>query len=171
MSAQDYDEYIIYDMIYNLKETDKNIIIIYKPNEDKKIKKEKIKILKEQHGFYLDDEKEYNENVVRIFGKYFVKQNRNKCKIIYNNNKYKLKEFFDEIDENNNKEVVKLKLNGINNINNLEKMFYGCYHLSLILDSKNNNENEKNNINKSSNIYEKIKDMTKSKITNTLNKI
>ena len=171
MLSENYEEYIIYDMIYNLNEIDNIIILIYKSKEDKENKKEKIKVLKEQHGFYLDDEKEYNEDVLRIFGKYFVNQNKNKCKIIYNNKKYKLKEYFDEINKNNSQEVVKLKLSGINNLYNLEKMFYGCYHLSLILDSKNNNEIEYKNITKSLFIYENIKDMTKSKKSTTFNEI
>ena len=32
---------------------------------------------------------------LKIFGKSFVDNNENKCKIIYNNKKYKLKEYFD----------------------------------------------------------------------------
>ena len=79
MSNEDYEEYIVYDMIK----------MIYKQNEDKENKKEKIKILKEKHGFYFDDEKEYSGEVLRIFGKYFVKRNKNKCKLIYNNKKYR----------------------------------------------------------------------------------
>ena len=56
---------------------------------------------------------------LRIFGEYFIKQNRNKCKIIYNNKKYKLTEFFEGIDKNLNHKVkeIKLKLFGIKSNN------------------------------------------------------
>ena len=67
-------------------------IMLYKPNENKKEKQDIIKKLKEMN-FPLDDEKDYKEDVIKIFGRYFVEQNGNKCKIIYNNKKYKLKEY------------------------------------------------------------------------------
>ena len=53
-----------------------------------------MKKLKEENDFLLDDEKEYTEDVIRILGKYFVKQNKNECKIIYNSKKHKPKEYF-----------------------------------------------------------------------------
>ena len=49
--------------------------MIYKPNENKKEKKEKKKEFKEDHAFIFDDEKEYNDDVLRIFGKYFYFKN------------------------------------------------------------------------------------------------
>ena len=57
---------------------DKYFIMIYKPNENKKEKKDKMKKFREEIGFLLDDEKEYTEDVIRIFGKYFVEQNKKK---------------------------------------------------------------------------------------------
>ena len=69
----------------------------------KKKKKKKKKQFKEDGDFIFDDEKEYNEDILRIFGKYFVKHNKNKCKIIYKNKKYKLKEYLEEIDNNYNR--------------------------------------------------------------------
>ena len=45
------------------------------------------------------------EGKVRIFGENFVNNNKDKCKIIYNNKEYELKEYFNDIDkEYNNKD-------------------------------------------------------------------
>ena len=40
------------------------------------------------------DKSKNNNKKLRIFGKIFVNKNKNKCKIIYKNKKYKLKEYF-----------------------------------------------------------------------------
>ena len=72
----------------------------------------------------------------RIFGEDFVKNNKNKFKIIYNNKKYQLKQFFEEIDEHcKQREEVKFKLIIFHNILHLGKMFYLCDNLLSI--SKN----------------------------------
>ena len=84
------------EIINKSNEKDRYLSIIYKQIKDKK---EKIKNLKE-NGFKFYDKKEYEGNVLRIFGKDFVKQNKNKCKIVYGNKKYKLKEYFEEIGNN-----------------------------------------------------------------------
>ena len=140
MSFGQYEEYIGYDIIDKNNDDNNKLIMIYKPNENKKEKQEKIKIIREK-GFIEDDEKDYREDTIRIFGKYFVKRNKNKSLILYNNKKYRLKEYFDEINNNYNHDIkkIKLKLIGINNITNFEKMFYGCYHLFSISESKNEN--------------------------------
>ena len=119
---------------------DKYLKMIYKPNENKKEKQEIIKKLKEIY-FPLEDEKDFKEDVIRIFGRYFVNQNENKCKIIYNNKKYQLKEYLHEIDTNYNHDIneIKLKIIGIDNITNMKDMFHGCFYLSSI--SKSINEN------------------------------
>ena len=104
--------------------------VIYKPNENKKEKKERIKKFKMDYNFILDDVKEYSEDILRLFGKKFVKKNKNKCKIIYENKKYRLKEYLEEIDKNyKNKNIIKIKLYEINNVSDMGYMFYGCYHL------------------------------------------
>jgi len=121
------------DMIDQSYENNKYFIMIYKPNENKEEIEETIKKLMREH-FIFDDEKEIKEDVIRIFGKYFVELNKNKCKIIYNNKKYKLKEYFDEIYNNYNQDIkeIKIKLIGINNITNMKKMFHGCIHLCSV---------------------------------------
>ena len=37
--------------------------------------------------------------IIRIFGSTFVANNKQKCKIVYNNEEYELKEYFNDIDE------------------------------------------------------------------------
>ena len=139
----------------------------YKPNENKEEKKEKRKKFKEDDDFIFDDEKEYNEDVLRIFGKNFVKRNKYKCKIIYKNKKYELKEYFEEIDKNYNRkdEIIKLKLIGINNISNISEMFYGCIHLTSVLEyPKENNIIEANNIYPIKNLESSLNEETESNI-------
>ena len=180
MSFEKLKEFIYYEMIYQTNEKNQKIILeryennliyemIYKPNENKKEKKEKKKEFKEDDEFIFDDEKEYNDDVLRIFGKYFVKHNKNKCKIIYKNKKYELKEYFEEIDNNYNKnyEIIKLKLIGINNISDISEMFYGCIHLTSILEyPKENNIIEPNNINPLNNPGTSLSEEKKSNIIN-----
>ena len=140
MSFEQNYEYTGYKMMEKPNEYEKYFIMIYKPNENKKEKKDIIKKFKKENKYRLDNEKEYAGDVIKIFGKYFVKQNKNKCEIIYNNKKYKLKEYFDEIDNKYNLKIkeIKIKLIGINNITNMKDMFHGCIHLtSLSLSEKN----------------------------------
>ena len=79
--------------------------------------------------------KKDNEEKVRIFGKNFVNKNIDKCKIIYKEREYELKEYFEGIDYNyDNKEEFEIKLKGIANITNMSGMFSGCYSLLSLPD-------------------------------------
>ncbi len=133
MSTKKYKEYIAYNMVCKPYKNDKYLIMIYKPNDNKEEKKAKIELLKEQYP--LDND------AIRLFGKYFVRLNKHKYKIIYNNKMYELKEYFDEIDSNYNQKIkeIKLKLIGVNIVTNMKKMFYGCVHLTSVSYSKNIN--------------------------------
>ena len=84
------EEKIIQDKILNnnniINKQNEDIAdeIIYKPNKDGK---------------------------VQIFGEKFVQNNKQNCKIIYNNKEYELKEYINDIDkEYNNKDEIKIKL-------------------------------------------------------------
>ena len=68
-----------------------------------------------------------NENEIKIFGKEFVENNKDLCKIIYDNKEYNISENFNckNIKEN----ILKFKLKGINNINILNSLFEGCSQL------------------------------------------
>ena len=69
-----------------------------------------------------------NDNEVRIFGYNFVDNNKDKCKILYNYNDYELKEYFEEINNNYDKENnIILTLRIIDNIVDLSYMLYECY--------------------------------------------
>ena len=67
-------------------EENNNIIfnLVYKPNENTSEKTDKLNKLKED-GFIFSEDNEYTGEVFRIFGKEFIKRNKNKCKIIYKN--------------------------------------------------------------------------------------
>ena len=96
-------------------EKDNYIIIIYKPKQNNKTK-------------------------VRIFGRIFVENNKDKCNITYRGKDFKLKEFFEDIDENyNHNGQILLTLNGINNITDISHFFANCDNLeSIIILQKNN---------------------------------
>ena len=81
MSEEEGKDYISNNMT-DEQEDNKYFTMIYKLNIDEKEKQKIIKKFKEE-GFPFDDEKDYKEDVIRILGKDFVKQNKNNCKIIY----------------------------------------------------------------------------------------
>ena len=134
MSEEEGKDYIGNKMTDD-QEDHKYFTMIYKLNIDKKEKQKIIQTFKVER-FPFDDEKDYKEDAIRILGKYFVERNKNNCKIIYNNKKYKLKEFLDEIDGgyNHNIKEIKLKITGINNILDMHKMFYECKSLISLPD-------------------------------------
>ena len=79
--------------------------------------------------------KEDNKQKVRIFGENFVNNNIQKCKIIYKEEEYELKEYLEDIDEKyDNKTEFEIKLKGINNITDMSSMFDGCEALSSLPD-------------------------------------
>ena len=80
---------------------------------------------------------------LQIFNCRFVNINEYKCKIIYKDKIYKLKEYLDDIDNNyNTNDLIKIKLKGINNITDMSYMFSYCYSLIALPDiSKWNTQN------------------------------
>ena len=74
-----------------------------------------------------------NENKIKIFGKNFVKNNKDNCKIIINGKENELQEYV----PNNNKDFIEIKLKGINNIIDISYMFSGCSSLSNLSDFSN----------------------------------
>ena len=121
------EEEIIQDKILNIDiqnnnniYNNNNIIIINKQNQD------------------ITDEIIYKPNKnskVKIFGKIFVNNNKQNCKIIYKNKEYEIKAYINDIDKDyNNKDEIKIKLKGINKVNNMSYMFSGCNALSKLPD-------------------------------------
>ena len=78
---------------------------------------------------------EENQKIINIFGSDFVKENKRNCKIICNDKTYQLTENFDIIDYKcKEKDILEIKLTGINNISSMESMFCRCNSLLSIPD-------------------------------------
>ena len=89
-------------------------------------------------AIYKPDEK--NDKRVKILGRYFIKKNKDKAKIIYKNKIYELKEYFEDIDTNyNHKDLIKFKIIFIHNIIDMSYMFYECNSLMSLPDISNLN--------------------------------
>ena len=71
------------------------------------------------------------DNKIKIFGKDFVNNNKNNCKILCENKLYELIEYFD-ISNYNNKDILEIKLQGINHITNASSMFSSTNSLSSL---------------------------------------
>ena len=84
-----------------------------------------------------------NQNKIRIFGEYFVNNNKNKSKIEFENKEYGLIEYFNLKDyTNNNLTKLKIKLKYNNEFSNLSYMFSNCSTLISLPDiSKLNTDN------------------------------
>ena len=94
----------------------------------------------EQYYITINYKINKNSNNVKIFGTDFVNNNKNNCMIIHCNKFYKLSEYFDISDkyknnENNlNKDILEIKLLGINKITDLSYMFSNCITLLSLPD-------------------------------------
>ena len=90
-----------------------------------------------------------NESKIKLFSDYFIENNKDKCKIIYNEKEYEIAEYF-EIDNNlNNDNIIKIQLKIDNNITDISYMFDDCETLLSFRDISN--LNDCNNVNKSLN--------------------
>ena len=72
-----------------------------------------------------------NENKIRIFGKTFVENNKNRCRIIYNNIVFSLQEylyFSEKFKKGDNLEIILLEFESIYN---RKCMFYECNSLKF----------------------------------------
>ena len=84
-----------------------------------------------------------NEKEIIIFGDKFVSNNRENCKILYNNqiidllSKFKTKNF----------NQLEIELNGILNITNMEEIFHNCNNLISLPDIHLINTNKVSNMN------------------------
>ena len=63
-----------------------------------------------------------NYNQIKLFHSEFVKRNKDKCKIIYNEKEYDLMEYF-KFDNNYNHNSNKIQLRINNNITDISYMF------------------------------------------------
>ena len=80
---------------------------------------------------------------MRILSQTFVKNNKDKCKIVYNNKLYKIKEYFEDIVKNNiYKKLIRIKLIFIHDIVDISYMFYNCDSLIAVKDNNQTNNNK-----------------------------
>ena len=100
----------------------------YKMIYTKKINEE----LKRKMPFFLRNiiDKENKSDNIRLLGKDFVKNNKNKGKLIINNKKYKLKEFINSNEIKN--DIIKINIILSKEISNISHLFDNCYKLKEI---------------------------------------
>ena len=117
-----------------------------------------------------------HEEKIRIFGRFFVNKNYDKCEIIYNSKKYQLKEYLEEIDNQKYYYIdkIQLKLRIFGRIFDFSYLFCNCYTLlsfriiPQLNDYKfvdNNYENMENN---PSFLFEDSKFLNPSEVNNTI---
>ena len=78
-----------------------------------------------------------DEKIIKVFGFLFVKNNKNKCRIFFDNKIYQLSVYFNIENYKNKNNILEIKLIGINNINNASYMFRGCSSLIALPDISN----------------------------------
>ena len=112
-------------------------------NENNVLKKnidKKINGIDKKERYYFTAKYEPDKKIkdkVKILDEEFIKRNKNKCKIIYKNKIYELKEYFEDIDMiYNHKDLIKLKILFIHNIIDMSYMLYDCGSL-ISLSVKN----------------------------------
>ena len=130
-----------YQILNNIIEiNDNDIIKDIKLILDEKIMKNKINLILDiidKNEIFNNDEIKLiykidnNENKIKIFDSFFVQNNKNICKIIYDNKEIELTEF---INIDSKKEKIEIKLKGFKNIINANKMFFNCKALISIPD-------------------------------------
>ena len=86
------------------------------------------------------------EAAIQIFGYEFVKNNKDKCKILYEGKEYELQSSFKYKDINNNHELLEIKLININNITDIRFMFKDCHDLLFLPDIYNINTSKFNSM-------------------------
>ena len=87
------------------------------------------------------------ENIIKIFGyEFVVENNRNKCKMIIDNNEYEIAEEYNIENYKNNNNKLKIILKRIDNVTNLSGMFYECSSLSSLHDISKLNTNNVTNM-------------------------
>ena len=75
-----------------------------------------------------------NQKKIKIFGSKFVKNNKNKCKIIYNNITKEITEYININDNEIKQQTISIKLIDISNVTDMSYMFYYCNALSSLSD-------------------------------------
>ena len=87
-----------------------------------------------------------DKNKLRVFGKHFVENNKNQCKILYDNKEYDLNEYFNIDNIKYTDDLFEIKLKGINNITDMSNMLFHCQSLLSVPDLDKINTNKIHNM-------------------------
>ena len=82
-------------------------------------------------SFQITYKETFSEN--KLFGEYFVKNNKDKCKININGKEYQLSSYIDN-EYNKNVEFLEIKLKGVSKITDISGIFLGCLSLTALPD-------------------------------------
>ena len=95
--------------------------------------------IKNYYCIKLNFQAKQNSSVeLKILNSHFIKKNKNKCKIIFQNKIYDLYEYLEDINTHYNyKDTIQFKLFFIHNIIDMSMMFYNC---STLISVSNNNK-------------------------------
>jgi surface protein len=86
------------------------------------------------------------DNYINLFGKSFVKNNKNNCILIINNKLYNLMDkYYFNIQDNNINDILIIKLIEKNKITDMSYMFYECASLLSIVNFSKRKPNNVNN--------------------------
>ena len=103
-----------------------------------------------------------NEGKIKIFGEEFIKNNKNKCIIIYKNKIYPLKEYF-YLSDTEKEKFLEILIIEIDNISDKSYMFHNCDLLIAFLLIENNFDNlDNSNTNNINEILKKDKNNSNS---------
>ena len=105
-------------------------------------------------------------NKIKIFGKKFVENNKDKCKFIYKCKDYELQEYL-ELEKN--EQIFEIKLFGINKVTNMSFMFSECILLTSLPDISNWDTNNVTNMSYMFNYCESLKSLDDISFWNTSN--
>ena len=98
--------------------------------------------IKNKNGIDITSLEYYNKNkIIYLFGNNFFENNKQKCRLIYNNKEIQLKLFI--IDKNSrNKGIIKIKLRLMSFLTDISGMFYNCISLKSIANFADYNINK-----------------------------
>ena len=137
--------------INNIKNIDNNFIFSLKNNKLIGIYNKDLKIIKlnniinkyneidnniKLNGMTIRYKLNNNDKRIKLFGEEFVKNNKERCKMIINNKEKEICEYLD-IDKN----ILEIKLKEIKSIDNMSYMFSGCDSLETLPDISKWNTN------------------------------
>ena len=110
-------------------------------NENKKETKNELKninksqnINKPKNEIIIKYKINKGDTEINIFGLEFVINNKNICKYIYEGKEYELSKTFNLNNYDKSKDILEIKLTGIQNVTNMSSLFYLCFSLISIPD-------------------------------------